>query len=124
MKTRWWSNSGPVPGCSADLIVSGLPWVAFPVQVQEALPDSIGTVLAPVGVFTTFGYAWVRGSSPARRFRRLLGRRFEEVVAGRTVIANVPPAFVYHARRPRHESALREGDSVDRQGVAAPGVYP
>ena len=33
--------------------------------------------------------------------RRSLGTRFDEVVAGRTVWANVPPAFVYFCRRPR-----------------------
>jgi phosphatidylethanolamine/phosphatidyl-N-methylethanolamine N-methyltransferase len=43
---------------------------------------------------------------PGRRLREHLARTFEEVVAGRTVWANLPPALVYHARRPlRHDRA-------------------
>jgi phospholipid N-methyltransferase len=30
----------------------------------------------------------------------MLTDRFEEVVVGRTVMRNLPPAFVYYARRP------------------------
>ena len=84
----------------ADLIISGLPWVALPAPLRDAMLDATTTVLSPGGVFTTFGYAWVRVSTPARRFRRALGTRFEEVIAGRTILRNVPPAFVYYARRP------------------------
>lgn len=85
----------------ADLVISGLPWVAFPLQTQQAVLDSVVTVLNAGGVFTTFGYGLTRWTPAARRFRQLLGERFEEVVIGRNVTANLPPAFVYHARRPR-----------------------
>jgi phospholipid N-methyltransferase len=84
----------------ADLIISGLPWVALPEPLRDAMLDATTTVLSPGGVFTTFTYAWVRVSTPARRFRRALGTRFEEVIAGRTILRNLPPAFVYYARRP------------------------
>jgi hypothetical protein len=50
--------------------------------------------------FTTLGYTPVRGLAPGRRFRRMLTTRFDEVVASRTVIRNLSPAFVYYARRP------------------------
>jgi phosphatidylethanolamine/phosphatidyl-N-methylethanolamine N-methyltransferase len=84
----------------ADLIISGLPWVSMSASVAEVALDAVTDVLAPSGAFTTFGYALVRGRAPARRFRRMVTARFEEVVVGRTVVRNLPPAFVYYARRP------------------------
>lgn len=86
---------------NADFIVSGLPWVSMPAPVAEATLDAARNVLAPGGAFTTFGYTLVRGLPPGRRFRRMLTTRFEEVVASRAVIRNLPPAFVYYVRRPR-----------------------
>ncbi|SER33143.1 Phospholipid N-methyltransferase [Lentzea xinjiangensis] len=85
----------------ADVIVSGLPWAAFTESRQDRLMDAVTGALAPDGVFTTFGYTFARWASPARRLQGLLADRFEEVVTGRTVWANLPPAFVHFCRRPR-----------------------
>jgi phospholipid N-methyltransferase len=85
----------------ADVVVSGLPWAAFPARTQQTVLESVVSVLAVGGAFTTFGYGLTRWTAAARHFRRLLGERFEEVVIGRYVTGNLPPAFVYHARRPR-----------------------
>nr|BFE64700.1 methyltransferase domain-containing protein [Dactylosporangium thailandense] len=85
----------------ADVIVSGLPWAAFAPGLQDDLLDAVSGGLAPHGAFTTFAYTHTRWAPPALRLRRLLRDRFEEVVLGRTVWANVPPAFVYYCRRPR-----------------------
>ncbi|MEV4394833.1 SAM-dependent methyltransferase [Nonomuraea sp. NPDC049607] len=85
----------------ADVIVSGLPWVAFDPILQHDLLDALTGVLGRHGVFTTFAYAHTRWAPPARRLRRALGGRFEEVVVSRMVWANLPPAFVYFCRRPR-----------------------
>ncbi|GAA1507651.1 methyltransferase domain-containing protein [Sphaerisporangium rubeum] len=85
----------------ADAVISGLPWAAFSPSVQDRLLAAITAALAPAGAFTTFAYVHARTLPPALRFRRLLGTAFEEVVQSRTVWGNVPPAFVYHARRPR-----------------------
>ncbi|MCW2880267.1 MAG: ribosomal adenine dimethylase [Sphaerisporangium sp.] len=85
----------------ADVVVSGLPWAAFPARLQDDLLGAITEVLAPEGAFTTFAYVHARTLPPAIRFRRRLLEAFEEVVPSRTVWGNVPPAFVYHARRPR-----------------------
>ncbi|MEV4131708.1 SAM-dependent methyltransferase [Dactylosporangium sp. NPDC049742] len=85
----------------ADVIVSGLPWAAFAGGQQDELLGAVTDTLAPDGAFTTFAYTLARWAPPARRLRRSLGARFEEVVASRTVWANVPPAFVYFCRRPR-----------------------
>jgi phospholipid N-methyltransferase len=83
-----------------DAVVSGLPWSIFPPDRQDLMIGSICRVLAPVGAFTTFGYLHAVRMSGARRFRRLLERRFEEVVVTRAVWLNLPPALVYVCRRP------------------------
>ncbi|MFI6512736.1 class I SAM-dependent methyltransferase [Streptosporangium sp. NPDC050855] len=88
-----------LPG--ADVVVSGLPWAAFSEETQTLLLDAVTAVMTPHTAFTTFAYSFAKRLPPARRFRRRLTETFEEVVPGRTVWRNVPPAFVYHARRPR-----------------------
>lgn len=85
----------------ADVVISGLPWAVFPVSAQCDILDGVSHALAPNGAFTTFAYIHARPTLPAIRFRRLLRSRFEEVIEGRTIWGNLPPAFVYHARRPR-----------------------
>jgi phosphatidylethanolamine/phosphatidyl-N-methylethanolamine N-methyltransferase len=83
-----------------DVIVSGLPWVGFDSPTQKALLDAVCAVLGPNGTFVTFGYRVSSWTPPARRFRQLLRREFDEVVIGRTIRLNFPPAFVLYARRP------------------------
>ncbi|MEU0480378.1 SAM-dependent methyltransferase [Streptosporangium sp. NPDC006013] len=85
----------------ADVIVSGLPWAAFSDETQGRLLDAVTAIMGPHTAFTTFAYSFAKHLPPARRFRKRLIDTFEEVVAGRTVWGNVPPAFVYHTRRPR-----------------------
>ena len=85
----------------ADVIVSGLPWAAFAENQQDDLMGAVTDSLAPGGAFTTFGYTFARLAPAARRLRHSLDTQFEEVVTGRTVWANLPPAFVYFCRRPR-----------------------
>ncbi|MFG1707296.1 class I SAM-dependent methyltransferase [Nonomuraea sp. M3C6] len=85
----------------ADVVVSGLPWAAFPHELQCDLLRAVTTAMSQGAAFTTFSYIHAVPLSSARRFRTLLAERFEEVVQGRTVWRNAPPAFVFHARRPR-----------------------
>ncbi|MEU0568262.1 methyltransferase domain-containing protein [Nonomuraea sp. NPDC005983] len=85
----------------ADVVVSGLPWAAFPDAAQRTLLEAVTLAMSPAGAFTTFSYIHAIPLSSARRFRALLAERFEEVVPGRTVWRNAPPAFVFNARRPR-----------------------
>jgi phospholipid N-methyltransferase len=85
----------------ADVIVSGLPWAAFSGERQAALLGAVVEALRPEGAFTTFSYVHARLLPPALAFRRRLRKAFEEVVPGRTVWLNLPPAYVYHSRRPR-----------------------
>ncbi|MFG1695089.1 class I SAM-dependent methyltransferase [Nonomuraea sp. NPDC049309] len=86
---------------SADVVISGLPWAAFPGAMQRELLGAVTEAMSPGAAFTTFSYIHAIPLSSARRFRALLAERFEEVVPGRTVWRNTPPAFVFHARRPR-----------------------
>ncbi|MEW9550936.1 class I SAM-dependent methyltransferase [Nonomuraea sp. NPDC050783] len=85
----------------ADVVISGLPWAAFPSELQRDLLGAVTAVMGQGAAFTTFSYIHAIPLSSARRFRALLAERFEEVVPGRTVWRNAPPAFVFHARRPR-----------------------
>jgi phosphatidylethanolamine/phosphatidyl-N-methylethanolamine N-methyltransferase len=68
----------------ADVIVSGLPWAAFAEREQRDMLSGVHARWAP----------------PARRLQHALESRFDEVVVGRTVWGNLPPALVYHCRRP------------------------
>jgi phospholipid N-methyltransferase len=86
---------------AADVVVSGLPWASFSHDHQSSVLQSIMDALSPDGAFTTFSYVHARMLPPAMRFRRRLAEAFEEVVIGRTVWRNLPPAFVYHSRRAR-----------------------
>jgi phosphatidylethanolamine/phosphatidyl-N-methylethanolamine N-methyltransferase len=93
----------------ADVIVSGLPWAAFPPHHQQEILDAIASALSPDGAFTTFAYTHALLWGSARQFRHALHERFEEVVPGRTVWANLPPAMVYHCRRPRIPTSTPPG---------------
>ncbi|NUR92439.1 MAG: SAM-dependent methyltransferase, partial [Nonomuraea sp.] len=70
-------------------------------DLQHGLLGAVTSAMSPGAAFTTFSYIHAIPLSSARRFRALLAERFEEVVPGRTVWRNAPPAFVFHARRPR-----------------------
>ncbi|MFC7545848.1 class I SAM-dependent methyltransferase [Plantactinospora sp. GCM10030261] len=85
---------------AADVVVSGLPWAAFSERRQRSMLSRVVAALSAGGAFTTFAYRHVRWTGPARRFHGLLTESFEEVTVGRTVWRNLPPALVYHCRRP------------------------
>jgi phosphatidylethanolamine/phosphatidyl-N-methylethanolamine N-methyltransferase len=109
-----------IPG--ADVVVSGLPWLAFPDTTKHAGLDAVASILNANGVFTTFGYGFTRPTPCARRFRRLLQQRFEEVIIGRTVVANLPPAFAYYIRRPRTRSRPNTCTADPEAGTSAGGA--
>ncbi|MEV4760612.1 methyltransferase domain-containing protein [Micromonospora sp. NPDC049559] len=85
---------------AADAVVSGLPWAVFPPQRQDLILRAVAATLAPYGALTTFAYRHGLWTPLARRARRVMEACFEEVTLGRTVWANLPPAVVYHCRRP------------------------
>ncbi|GAA5049918.1 phospholipid N-methyltransferase [Thermocatellispora tengchongensis] len=86
---------------TADVVVSGLPWVAYRPDGDPPLLSVVARALAYDGVFTQFAYGWTRWAPPARRYLRDLRAAFEEVTLSRTVWRNLPPALVYLARRAR-----------------------
>jgi phosphatidylethanolamine/phosphatidyl-N-methylethanolamine N-methyltransferase len=92
---------------AAHAIISGLPWSLFPGDTQLRLLHRINSCLRPDGVFTTFAYLHGLALPSARRFRRTLNVHFGEVVATRTVWANLPPAITYVCREPRPVVAPR-----------------
>ena len=106
-----------------DVVISALPWAAFDVDQQRAVLSAAVTALHPDGVLTTFAYVHARWAPPARRLLSSLRSRFDEVVIGRTVWANVPPALVYYCRRPITRPAT-ELDLVDFQQIPAEGIRP
>jgi phospholipid N-methyltransferase len=93
-----------------DVVVSGLPWAAFGPAQAGATLTNVASVMGPHAAFSTFAYVHALWSPPARRLQAGLEAVFEEVVPSRTVWANLPPALVYHARRPRQRLPQRRGD--------------
>ena len=82
-----------------DVIVSGLPWSAFPHGLQTAILDNVLPRLAPGGCFATFAYWGFHQLPSGRRFRSLLHESLPGVETSRVVWANMPPAFVYVGRK-------------------------
>ena len=81
-----------------DALISGLPFAGFPDELQNALLDEVDRVLAPNGVFVTFGYVQARLLPGGRKIKNKLNRRFRHVNMTRTIWKNLPPAFAYVAR--------------------------
>jgi phospholipid N-methyltransferase len=84
---------------AVDCIVCGLPWAAFPEDLQTRLLDSMMTVLRPGGQFVTFAYLHGLSLPAGRRFANRLPEYFGEVTKSPIVWRNVPPALVYRCRR-------------------------
>lgn len=81
---------------SADCIVSGLPWAAFPTELQDKLLDATVNSLCPGGRFATFAYLQGFLLPSGQRFRKRLRETFSKVYPSRIIWRNLPAAFVYH----------------------------
>lgn len=81
-----------------DRVICGLPWTAFPPDLQASILGDIVGALAPGGLFLTFAYAPLHHLPRGRSFRRLLEQKFASVTLTETVL-NLPPAFVYVCRK-------------------------
>ena len=79
----------------ADAILCGLPWAAFPPDLQTALMTATVGSLRAGGSFATFAYVQGAVLPAGRRFKALLEERFAEVRTSPVVWRNAPPAFVY-----------------------------
>ena len=82
-----------------DVIVSGLPWAAFPPDLQEAILGNVLPNLRAGGCFATFAYFGFHWLSSGRRFRQLLRQRLPGVKTSPVIWGNLPPAFVYMGRK-------------------------
>lgn len=82
-----------------DVIISGLPWTAFPESLQKSILGNVLPHLAPGGCFVTFAYFGFHLLPAGRHFRGLISSLLPEVATSEVVWANLPPAFVYVARR-------------------------
>ncbi|MDZ4830148.1 MAG: ribosomal RNA adenine dimethylase domain-containing protein [Phycisphaerae bacterium] len=82
-----------------DLVVSGLPWAAFPLALQQSILDATVAVLKPGARLVTFAYNVGLWTKAGQRFSKLLPDYFTRVERSRTVWRNLPPAFVYRCTR-------------------------
>lgn len=82
-----------------DVIVSGLPWTAFPTSLQQAILSNVLPHLAEGGQFATFAYFGFHMLPSGRLFRRLLSDRLHRVETSPVVWRNLPPAFVYVGKK-------------------------
>jgi len=80
---------------SVDAIVSGLPWASFSEGLQQSILEAALRVLKPGGQMVTFAYNFGTFLPAGRRFSRTLPKYFSRVDRSRSVLWNVPPAFVY-----------------------------
>lgn len=92
-----------------DVIVSGLPFNNFPIELVDRIFDKFRGLLTPDGTLSFFEYIAVRpvksliGSRVNRENLQAIGRRFDELFAKHEirrdrVLANFPPAWVHHVR--------------------------
>lgn len=88
-----------MPGPGVDVIVSGLPWAAFPEDLQRTILAATVRVLKPGGVLATFAYTIGLHTSAGKRFHAMLPDYFARVERSRVVWRNLPPAVVVRCWR-------------------------
>lgn len=79
-------------GCAVDAVVSGLPFANFPRRLRREIVEAAYGSLVPGGVFAGYGYA-------PFALPRVLREVFGSCQTG-FVWRNLPPAFVFSARKP------------------------
>lgn len=82
-----------------DAIISGLPWTAFPEDLQRSILNHVLPHLAPGGRFVTFAYWGFHHLPGGRRFKELLKGQDGTLTVTEIEWRNVPPAFVYVIKR-------------------------
>lgn len=89
---------GIMPG-AVDVIVSTLPFLLFPHELQQKILHEAAGVLKPGGRFTTITYRMAALMPSVKKFKALMAQEFQTVQFARVVVANVPPAYVYRCIR-------------------------
>ena len=82
-----------------NVVISGLPWAAFPGPLQEKVLNQVSERLSSNGYFVTFAYGGIHLLPKARAFRKELENHFSKISRTRTVWRNLPPAFAYQCRK-------------------------
>lgn len=82
------------PG-GADIVVSGLPFATLPLAFRASVLAGVRTILRPGGHFVTYQYLHARAAS--RHLEDSIRTIFPNTTM-RFTLANMPPAFVFHAR--------------------------
>jgi phosphatidylethanolamine/phosphatidyl-N-methylethanolamine N-methyltransferase len=86
-------------GGGVDAMISSLPWVSFPGELQESILQEIHKALRPGARFATFAYAHAAWLPSGRKFRRRLDRVFARTEITPIVWRNLPPAFIYRCQK-------------------------
>lgn len=81
-------------------IISGLPWVAFPTDLQDKILAELCKNLPDDGMFLTYAYFPFNLSPKGRKFHSKLNQHFGDVVKTELVL-NVPPALAYVCSQPK-----------------------
>ncbi|HBC86702.1 MAG TPA: methyltransferase [Lentisphaeria bacterium] len=84
---------------SVDVVVSGLPWVSFPHELQVKLLEAIYKCMTKGGRFTTYGYIHGKIMPRGQAIKKLLKTKFHTVETTEIIWQNIPPAFVYRCRK-------------------------
>lgn len=82
-----------------DCIISGLPFTVLRDELQEQLLKTIREALSSGGRFLTYTYVHRMNSKGNKRLRQLFEKHFDTLETSRIVWNNVPPAYVYCARK-------------------------
>lgn len=83
-----------------NLIISGLPWANFNRDLQTSILGSTAENLQENGTFSTFAYVHALKLKKAKAFKNLLHQHFDEVKVSPVVWKNIPPAVIYHCKKP------------------------
>lgn len=83
----------------ADVIISGIPFAFLSAREQSIILKSVHSALRVGGYFSTFAYHTSLLTPFSRTFKRALHRTFSRVETSKSILLNIPPAFVYVCRK-------------------------
>ncbi len=82
-----------------DRIICGLPWTNLPPNSQKEILIELHKSMKEEALLTTFAYTGFSQLPQGRAFYKLLKKTFSKVEKTKTVVKNLPPAFIYICRK-------------------------